>query len=338
MKSEISQGTTLMKFSKTPIVLSLCLLFVLTGCLTIEEELTEKDFVKLSLDLYSEGIAAAQRKDYDVAHDYFSRSLTLSPRPIVYYQLARLEQIQGDLDSARANTEKALVLSPEFTPAKDLIKSIDATRQLQSSTTQPILATKPPEPVVVASPKAPDATPSQPTEEKKTPEITSHKAIEPVSAATEPEGDNIVEGLNLLKKEKYQEAIEWFQKRRMRDAGNAVLCFYQGNAHFGADEYVKAYNAYNQAIQLDPDMARAYVNLGYCQEMLGRSRGAEASYKRAIEINNHPDALYNLGLLCQKRGQFAQSIKHLETYVQLKPDTLQAKEAQRQLFIMRRER
>jgi len=108
----------------------------------------------------------------------------------------------------------------------------------------------------------------------------------------------------------------------------------------------EAQHAYHQALELDPTLSDAHVNLGCLYQEAGKSIQAEAHYRAAIEhapsdpiphfnlaalladlgrtdeaiqayrvaIDHDPDcadAHYNLGLLYEKLGKQADAIRHL---------------------------
>lgn len=327
---------------------------LLLGC-SLEREMTEKDFVRISLDLYYEGRAAEVAGDLAGARDLYLRSLRIAPRPIVYYQLGMLEYQEKRYDAAVEQMKKALALSPNFTQASEMIKRIEAGQELLSSpearprlaTELPVRVPAPPAAAYVSSrPATPEGeivesrttAPPAGLREETPPSVALPAVGESTSVAAPDTDENLAGGLLLLHQGKYGEAETWFKERLPRDPGNANLHFYLGNALFQQARYNEAYRAYLRALQIDPDMARAYVNLGFCQEILGTSLEAERSYLRAVELAHHPDALYNLGLLYQKRGMFRESIRYLEAYLAAVPAGPSADEARRQILLMRRER
>jgi len=61
-------------------------------------------------------------------------------------------------------------------------------------------------------------------------------------------------------------------------------------------EYKKAIGCFEKAIQINPNYAAAYNNLGNALKELGEYQKAISCYEKAIEINpNHADAHNNLG-------------------------------------------
>jgi tetratricopeptide (TPR) repeat protein len=67
--------------------------------------------------------------------------------------------------------------------------------------------------------------------------------------------------------------------------------------------------AYRRAIELDPSLANALTNLGNLMFKRGRANEAEQFYRRALAIDpEQPEAFYNLGFLLYDRGEVNQAI------------------------------
>ena len=328
-----------MTLPRTLLILMPAWLLFLSGC-TIQPQLTEKDFVRMSLDLYYEGRQAELRGDAAAAQDLYERSLLLAPRPLVYYQLGVLHWKERRVDEAREQLADALRLSPNFRQAREALAALEAGQEImdRAEGERPRLAgpavqpPPPPAPARVSLREDPAAPAPEPEAISPPPLPRAATAV-----ADAPPDENLREGLRLLEQRNYPDASEWFRQRIQRDPGNPHLHFYLGNALFGQEKFTEAHNSYLQAVQLDPAMARAYVNLGFCQEILGNNQQAEQSYLRAVEASGHPDALYNLGLLYQKRGRFEDAIRYLERYLEAAPAGTPAEEARRQILLMRRE-
>ncbi len=81
----------------------------------------------------------------------------------------------------------------------------------------------------------------------------------------------------------------------------------------GIDEdpasFDEAEELYRRAIELDPQLAIAYTNLGNIRFRRADERGAEELYRRALEIDDRqPEAHYNLGYVLLERGDARRSV------------------------------
>jgi tetratricopeptide (TPR) repeat protein len=66
---------------------------------------------------------------------------------------------------------------------------------------------------------------------------------------------------------------------------------------------------YKRAIDLDPQLAIAYTNLGNIRFRRGDEPGAEALYRKALEIDDRqPEAHYNLGYVLLERGDARRAV------------------------------
>ncbi len=75
-----------------------------------------------------------------------------------------------------------------------------------------------------------------------------------------------------------------------------------------------------EAATLNPADASAHYNLGLLYRQRGEIDAAEASFGRAVEIDDtEVDAHYQLGQIARERGRLAESIKHFETVVRQAP-------------------
>ncbi|MDD5134311.1 MAG: tetratricopeptide repeat protein, partial [Phycisphaerae bacterium] len=68
--------------------------------------------------------------------------------------------------------------------------------------------------------------------------------------------------------------------------------------------------AYKQAIEIKPDYAKAYCNLGAAWHILGRYQDAIEAYKQAIRTKpDYAEAHYNLGTVYLAAGNKTSAIE-----------------------------
>jgi tetratricopeptide (TPR) repeat protein len=139
---------------------------------------------------------------------------------------------------------------------------------------------------------------------------------------------------------------------------NALYQYWLARLDYDAQQYNSAITRLKKVIDLDPQMMRAYDNLGLCYDYLGRYEEAITSYNRAVELNRMhpspspwphvnlaitlqsvnkpaeaenqlrealgydprlPQAHYQLGQALEKQGKYADAAQSLERAATLDP-------------------
>lgn len=93
------------------------------------------------------------------------------------------------------------------------------------------------------------------------------------------------------------------------------------NMHYTRDELVEAQALYERAISLDPEVFEAHFNLGNICHDLGRFPEARACYYEALRLNpGYPDAHFYLAVTFEKMGLSREARPHWLTYQRLAPN------------------
>jgi tetratricopeptide (TPR) repeat protein len=139
---------------------------------------------------------------------------------------------------------------------------------------------------------------------------------------------------------------------------NALYLYWLAKLDYDARAYNSAISRLRRVIELDPNMMRAYNNLGLCYDSMGQFNEAIQSFTRAIELNRRqkqpsawpplnlavslislnrldeavarlhealtynpkfPQAHYQLGLVLEKEGKYKEAISPLQQAVELDP-------------------
>ena len=91
-----------------------------------------------------------------------------------------------------------------------------------------------------------------------------------------------------------------------------------GTIYFNARKWRESEKHYQQAILADNKYPLAHFNLANLHEELGRTSLAITHYKKALELQpTYADAHYNLALLFQTRGRAMEAIRHWKHYLAL---------------------
>lgn len=92
------------------------------------------------------------------------------------------------------------------------------------------------------------------------------------------------------------------------------------NLHYSRDEIAEAQALYERAITLEPDVFEAHFNLGNIFHDLGRYGRAQACYRDALRLNTgYADAHFYLAVTLEKSGQSQEARPHWRAYQQLAP-------------------
>ena len=92
------------------------------------------------------------------------------------------------------------------------------------------------------------------------------------------------------------------------------------NIHYSRDEIAEAQALYERAIALEPDVFEAHFNLGNIFHDLGRYAEAQACYRDALKLNPaYADAHFYLAVTLEKNGQSRDARAHWKAYQQLAP-------------------
>ena len=110
--------------------------------------------------------------------------------------------------------------------------------------------------------------------------------------------------------------------------GQARELLEKGKEFYRNDQDTEAAEAFQAALQLDPDLAEAHFRLGLSYEALGKSEEAEAEYKKAVasfkkyldQNENDSEAHYNLGQTYAGLGQYSEAIREYRVATRLKDD------------------
>jgi tetratricopeptide (TPR) repeat protein len=87
-----------------------------------------------------------------------------------------------------------------------------------------------------------------------------------------------------------------------------------GKLYHDAGSLEKAEAHYRAALEGDPGDPAPHFNLGVLMEDLKRSQEALRAYREAIQLDpSFADAHYNLGLLCESMGRKAEAVAHFRT-------------------------
>ncbi len=145
----------------------------------------------------------------------------------------------------------------------------------------------------------------------------------PSSAATvggDSADDLNAAGLQALKNQQYQLAVDLFNKAVALDAKNKSAWNNLGRAYMGLGQDEKAIDAFEKQIALNPYDQYAYNNLGLAYEHSGHYEQAIQQFHKQIDVN--PLDAYahgNLGHVLLNQKKYAEAVPELEKAVDMQP-------------------
>ena len=120
---------------------------------------------------------------------------------------------------------------------------------------------------------------------------------------------------------RHNAAANWYRKALEIDPYLVPALINLANIHYGKDELAEAQALYERAIGLDPDFFEAHFNLGNIYHDLGRFPEAASCYRAALELNAHyADAHFYLAITLEKTGHSLEAKPHWRAYQQLSPN------------------
>jgi len=129
-----------------------------------------------------------------------------------------------------------------------------------------------------------------------------------------------------------REAIAAYEKALELNPSLAGALVNIGTIYFNARKWRESETYYTRAIASDASYPLAHFNLANLHEELGRTSLAIQHYKKSLELQpGYADAHYNLALLFQSRGRAMEAIRHWKSYLSLDSSSQWAAIAKREM-------
>ena len=121
--------------------------------------------------------------------------------------------------------------------------------------------------------------------------------------------------------ERQEEAGLAYRRALDEDPDLVAALINLANIRYARDELAEAQALYERAILLDPTYFEAHFNLGNIHHDHGRYHDAEACYREALALNSeYPDAHFYLAVTLEKMGRSAEAQPHWRAYQRLAPE------------------
>jgi tetratricopeptide (TPR) repeat protein len=120
---------------------------------------------------------------------------------------------------------------------------------------------------------------------------------------------------------KREEAAALYRRALELDPYLVAALINLANIHYGRDELAEAQALYERAIGLESDFFEAHFNLGNIYHDLGRFGEAQACYRQALRLNPfYADAHFYLAVTFEKMGLSQEAKPHWRAYQELAPN------------------
>ena len=119
----------------------------------------------------------------------------------------------------------------------------------------------------------------------------------------------------------FDEAADAYRQALEMDPYLVPALINLANIHYAKDEIIEAQALYDRAIALESDVFEAHFNLGNIYHDLGRYREAQVCYREALALNpTYADAHFYLAVTLEKNGQSPEARPHWKAYQNLAPN------------------
>ena len=120
--------------------------------------------------------------------------------------------------------------------------------------------------------------------------------------------------------ERIEEAVTAYRRALDEDPDLVAALINLANIRYSRDELAEAQALYERAIVLDPTYFEAHFNLGNIHHDHARYPEAELSYRQALALNNaYADAHFYLAVTLEKMGRSVDARTHWRAYERLAP-------------------
>jgi tetratricopeptide (TPR) repeat protein len=120
--------------------------------------------------------------------------------------------------------------------------------------------------------------------------------------------------------DRVDEAVKAYRRALEEDPDLVAALINLANIRYSRDELAEAQALYERAIALDPSYFEAHFNLGNIHHDHAQYYEAESSYREALGLNpEYPDAHFYLAVTLEKMGRSVDARAHWKAYERLAP-------------------
>ena len=131
---------------------------------------------------------------------------------------------------------------------------------------------------------------------------------------------DVVEGIRKTV-EKTLSQMQPIPTKKIQEEPQDLVAFQMGNLFMMLGQMKSAIDIYSQAININPNYAHAYNNIGVAKTELGQHKEAIKNFDKAININpKFTEAYSNRGAAKAKLGRYKEAIKDYDEAIKLNPN------------------
>lgn len=177
-----------------------------------------------------------------------------------------------------------------------------------------------------SSPQEVSATPApkMATSEAEAPTATPKPTVTPVPTPTKTAKEHLTSGNDYFEQDDLEQAIAEYTQAIELDPNYALAYYNLGVAHNDLGELEEAIADYSQVIEIDPTYAEAYNNRGHVYYQLGDYETAITDYNQALKLDpNRGEWYFNRALAYGAAGVWEQAIADYNQAVAIDPQVPQ---------------
>lgn len=157
------------------------------------------------------------------------------------------------------------------------------------------------------------------------------------AVATEEAKELMRQGFEHYRERNFEEAIALYDRALQLDPNLARAYAARGGAHFALENYEEAIADHTQAIAIEPELAASYGGRGLARLELGDEAGAITDFTQAIEVDPEmADAYYSRALAFHQQGKETKAAEDLLQAAQLFREQDNRQGYQRAMMTLRR--
>jgi tetratricopeptide (TPR) repeat protein len=123
--------------------------------------------------------------------------------------------------------------------------------------------------------------------------------------------------------------------RRLKTAGAARRHFENGVRAYFERDYERAVQEYQKSIAVNPRVPIVHVNLGHAYLDWGKTGESSAAFEQALRLEpDHAKAHYGLALSHKSLGKYESALEHFTRYLEIEPEGNLSRSAKREIELL----